>query len=179
MAETEPAGAAALDAAMARIEAALGAARDAWEVRGAGDGGAADEAARLAADLDAARARIADLEGELDDARAAAEAPAARVAELEAAAAAREAEHAAALEAARADAPPAAAPDAGGEVDRLRAAVEALTATSAQLRAQAEGAADAALEAELEAVRAARAMDLAEMRRILEEMAPILESADA
>ncbi|MEM7491204.1 MAG: hypothetical protein AAF390_18985 [Pseudomonadota bacterium] len=66
------------------------------------------------------------------------------------------------------------APTDGAEANRLRAAVEALTATSAELRAQADGASDKALEAEVEALRAARALDLAEMEAILAELGPLL-----
>ena len=90
----------------------------------------------------------------------------------EAAAMAAEAAPEATLEAAPA------APAGGDEAARLRAALEALSGTVEQLRAQANGAAvEASLVAENEALRAARSMDLEEMRAILAELEPMLEEA--
>ena len=120
----------------------------------------------LAPRLDAARgeieranARLAELEAELAEARGQAEEAAARAAAAE--------------DAARS------AANGGEEGVRLRAAVEALTESSRQLRDQQPGAADASLVAEVEALRAARAMDLAEMRALLAELEPMLETTDA
>ncbi|MEM8823989.1 MAG: hypothetical protein AAGF30_10305 [Pseudomonadota bacterium] len=124
-------------------------------------------------------ARIARLEAALEatgsaltQAKVALAASAKKVQQLEADVAARDA----ALTSGKGNDAPAA--DSGEEANRLRAAVEALTATSADLRAKSDGAPDRALQAELEALRAARALDLAEMESILAELDPLLSSGE-
>jgi chromosome segregation ATPase len=146
-----------LDTRIARLEAALGAAARALEAARAVPDRSGELAAAQAA-LSEARGRIEGLEGDLSRARAEASDLQDRLRALEAA-----------------PAPKAASgPIDADEAVELRAAVEALTATSAELRAQAPGAADRALEAELDALRAARALDLAEMEAILTELDPLL-----
>ena len=146
--------AAEMDERLARLEAALAAAAAALDRPEPEDLGPALEAAR--GDLGVAQERIEALERRLDEAERRAEAA------EEAAAASRDAADLAA--------------QGGAEGVRMRAAIEALTATSAQLRAQQEDAGDAALMAELEALRAARAMDLAEMQTLLALLEPMLET---
>jgi hypothetical protein len=129
--------------------------------------------AALAAAAEALEATPPDLGPELKAARAELSEARARIEALEAAAASQ---------GGGPSEPPASEPPAS-ETARLRAAVEALTAASAELRAGAEGAVDRTLVAEVEALRAARAMDLAEMRTLLSELDPLLvpseETADA
>ena len=151
--------AAEMETRLARIEAALA---------------AAEAALADAAPPEDLRPELDALRVELDEARRRAEA-----AEAERDAAVTRAEEAEAKAVEAPDGPRAAtthapAVDGGEEGQRLRAAVEALAATSEQLRAQQDGAVDAALAAELEALRAARAMDLAEMRALLAELEPML-----
>ncbi|MFO6463651.1 hypothetical protein ACK8OR_04600 [Jannaschia sp. KMU-145] len=137
-----------LDARIARIQAALGA-----------------TARALKAAQDRATAPADDKGGDTNGMQAELDAARARIAELEAGA----------------DAPAAEPAHAPGEADgvRLRAALEAMAATSADLRAQTDGAVDASLKAENDALRAARAMDLAEMQALLAELEPMLEAANA
>jgi len=118
-------------------------------------------------EVEAAQADARAARDQAETARAAAEAAQAELAAAQ--------ERIAALE----DAPAPAAPEDGGEAVRMRAALEALTASAAQLREQHDGAADASLRAEVDALKAARAMDLAEMRAILAELEPMMETSHA
>ena len=152
-------GEAALRERIARIEAALGATARALEAARA-RAGVETALAAAQAELDAAHARIAELEGAAGGHDGALAEQAARAEAAEAALAERDA---------------APAPDADAETARLRAAVDRLAATSAELRAGAPGATDRALEAEVEALRAARSMDLKEMEALLAELEPMLE----
>lgn len=164
-------GEAALRERMARIEAAMGATARALEAARSrmGVDGALDA---VQAQLDEAHARIAELETD-------AEARATATSEVEDRLSAAEA-RAEAAEAALSERSAAASTTAEGdpaeETVRLREAVEALTATSEELRMQAPGATDRALEAEVEALRAARAMDLKDMEALLAELEPLLEA---
>ncbi|KIT17227.1 hypothetical protein [Jannaschia aquimarina] len=129
----------------------------------------ADEA-MLREKLERLEAALNTMEGALDR-----PAPVDRSAELEAAKADLEAAQAriAELEGAQASS----APTTGGDVDRMRTSLEALAQANEQLRAQTDGSVDASLRAELDALKAAREMDLSEMRALLAELEPMLESA--
>jgi hypothetical protein len=124
--------------------------------------------ARLEAALAAAQGAVdaiappEDRSAEIDELRARAEA-----AEMRAAAAEAE------LDALRS------APPAEGEPDRLRAALGELEGTLDGLREGHDGAVDASLAAEVEALRAARALDLAEIEALLKDLEPLLEPAHA
>jgi DNA repair exonuclease SbcCD ATPase subunit len=124
------------------------------------------ELARAERGLEEALARIEALEAEIDSRAADLAEARQRAEEATAAAGAAEARY---------------APE---EVDRLRDAVETLTASNAELREGRDGAdvIDGAARAEIEGLRAARAMDLREMKLLLAELEPILaqpERADA
>ncbi|UWQ20688.1 hypothetical protein [Jannaschia sp. W003] len=158
--------AARLERALAALEAAtrppaedLGSALA--EARGAADA-ARSEADAARSEAETARAAQAEAEAARGEAEAAREAAEARLRELEARAPESAAE-----------------PADPEETARMRAAIEALTASAQQLREQQGGAADASLRAELDALRAARAMDLAEMRAILSELEPMMEARSA
>jgi phage shock protein A len=125
-----------------------------------------DDLARAENALEEARGRIGELEAEAES--SAADLAEARRRADEAATTAQEAE----------------ARYSPEEVDRLRDAVEALTSSNAQLHGDRDGAeaVDGALRAEIEGLRAARAMDLREMKLLLAELEPVLtepERADA
>jgi hypothetical protein len=79
-------------------------------------------------------------------------------------------------ELAEARAVPQADPD---EPDRMRAAFDDLLSAVDALREGREGAMDDSLRAEAEALRAARALDLAELNALLAELEPLLEPANA
>ncbi|WP_308914830.1 hypothetical protein [Jannaschia sp. LMIT008] len=152
-----------MEQSLARLEAALSATADAL------DGPPPED---LTPQLDAARADLSRARDDLEGARARIEALEAEVEGHQ-----REVEEARDRVAADMARPPVAADAEEGT--RLRAALEALTASNQQLRDGADGAADASLQAEIDALRAARAMDLAEMRALLAELEPLMESEDA
>lgn len=179
-----------LDATLARLEAALAAATHVIETSEAAPdlSGELDE---VRAELAAAHDKIGTLEaavtaGEaardhaLADVDVATEKAQADADEAKAQIAAAEA-RADAAEEALADVPEVvAAPDVAlEETDRLRQSLTTLSASLDDLRAGADGAADPSLTAEVAALRAARELDLAEMKALLAELEPMLERADA
>ncbi|MEO0859887.1 MAG: hypothetical protein AAFY65_04685 [Pseudomonadota bacterium] len=155
---------AALNETIARLEAALGAATRALD-------GAAS-APDLSAELASAQAALAETEAKVAALQTDIDAKTAALAEAQAQAEAMVADHAAAQ--AQVNERPA-PEDTGG----LRARLDEMSAAMDALRAQAPGAADQALVAEMSALRAARALDLAEMQDLLAELEPMLEAANA
>jgi chromosome segregation ATPase len=141
-----------VEAALARAVAALRALGEVPDLR--------PELAEARAALEAAEARIAALEGEAERAAEAMREAEARAGRAETAAGEAEARY------------------ASGEVDRLRDAVEALAAHNARMREEGGAHVDAGLRAEIEGLRAARAMDLREMKLLLAELEPALGAGD-